>query len=155
MLRQPSLTEAESERIKTHFLLSRQRLLEIIAGAGRMPQVQGGGELTTFVSPHDYSYPQLYLVKDGSEYSRFDRFHVNLADDGTGVDEIMQILSGNGVRLLQQAPGGGVLTCSWTALARIAAGFSPTTVPPRTSVASVERHRERRCSCRSSGRLAG
>ncbi len=75
----------------------------------RMPQVQGGGELTTFVSPHDYSYPQLYLVKDGSEYSRFDRFHVNLADDGTGVGEIMQILSGTGVRLLKQAPGGGVM----------------------------------------------
>ena len=46
LLRQPTLTEAESEHIKTHFLLSRQRLLEIIAGTGRMPQVQGGGELT-------------------------------------------------------------------------------------------------------------
>jgi hypothetical protein len=100
----------ESERIKTHFLLSRQRLLEIISDAGRMPQVPGGGELTTVVSPHNYSYPQLYVVQDGIEYSRFDRFHVNIADDGSGVDEIMQLLSGSGVRLFQQAPGGGVLT---------------------------------------------
>jgi hypothetical protein len=109
-LRQRTLSGAEAERIKTYFLLSRQRLLEIIAAAGRRPQVPGGGELSTFVSPHNYAYPQLYVVQDGSEYSRFDRFHVNVANDGTGVDEIMQVLSGSGVRLLQRAPDAGVLS---------------------------------------------
>jgi hypothetical protein len=109
LLALPSLTEAEKDRVLAHFLLPRERLLEIIAAAGREPQVPGGGELTTYVLPHDYSYPQLYLVEAGVDYSRFDRFHVNLADDGTGVDEVMIILSGGGISLLQHPSGGGLL----------------------------------------------
>jgi hypothetical protein len=43
------------------------------------PRVPGGGALTTFVSPHAYSYSQLFVVLDDVDYSRFDRFHVNVA----------------------------------------------------------------------------
>lgn len=110
LLNQPTLTNAEAERVRTQFLLSRGRLLDIIADAGRTPQVPGGGEMTTFVSNHGYSYPQLFVVQEGVDYSRFDRFHVNSTDDGTGVDEVMQILSGGGVRLLQHLPDEGVVT---------------------------------------------
>lgn len=110
LLVQPALTEAEAERVMAHFLLPRERLLEVITGAGRKPRVPGGGEMTTFVSPHGYSYPQLFVVLDDVDYSRFDRFHVNVADDGTGVDEVMQILSGRGVVLLQRLPSWDVLT---------------------------------------------
>ncbi len=43
-------------------------------------------------------------------YSRFDRFHVNAADDGTGIDEVMQILSGGGIVIVQRLRNAGVLT---------------------------------------------
>jgi hypothetical protein len=108
LLAQPILTTAEAERIKTHFLLPRTRLLEVIRGAGRTPHVQDGGALTTVVSTHGYSYPQLYLVKENDDYSRFDTFHVNVADDGTGVDEVLQLLSGSGIVILQRTRGSTV-----------------------------------------------
>jgi hypothetical protein len=110
LLEQPTLTEAEEERLKVHFLLSRERLLEIIGDAGRKPHVEHGGALSTSVVSHGYSYPQLWVVQGGIDYSRFDRFHVNVADDGTGVDEVLQLLSGRGVVIRQRLPTGVVLT---------------------------------------------
>jgi hypothetical protein len=110
LLKQAALSDIEVERAKAHFLLSRERLLNIIVEAGRKPQVPGGGEMTTLDSTHNITYPRLDIVGAGVDYSRFDRFHVNTADDGTGVDEIMQILSGGGVRLLQHLPDKGLVT---------------------------------------------
>jgi len=110
LLLQPALTKAEAERVEAHFLLPRERLLGVIAGAGRAPHVPGGGALTTEVLTHGYSYPQLYLVQDKVDYSRFDRFHVNVADDGTGVDEVMQLLSGSGIVIVQRLRNVSVLT---------------------------------------------
>ncbi len=109
LLKHKTLTDDESKLLLFHFELPRERLLKIIKGAGREPQVPGGGALSTYVLPHDYSYPQLYLIAQGEDYSRFDRFHVNMADDGTAVDEVMQILSGGGVILHQRLPEGDVL----------------------------------------------
>jgi hypothetical protein len=97
LLSQPTLTDAEAARVRTHFLLPRERLVQIIESAGREPNVPGGGELTTLVSNEGYSYPQLWVVQSGLDYTRFDRFHVNVSDDGVGVDEVMQILSGGGI----------------------------------------------------------
>jgi hypothetical protein len=110
LLRQEKLTEAEAERIKAQFLLPRTRLLELIVEAGRAPQLPGGGALATYVANHGYAYPQLYVVEAGADYTRFDRFHVNTADDGTGVDEIGQLLCGGGGRILQRRPGHGMAT---------------------------------------------
>ena len=110
LLKQPTLTDIEAERVKAHFLLTRGRLLHIIAEAGRTPQVPGGGELSTLDSTHGIVYPQLYVLVPGVDYSRFDRFHVNTADGGTGVDEVMQLLSGGGIRILQRLPDKGVVT---------------------------------------------
>lgn len=107
LLQQPSVTSDEADRIRAHFLLSRQRLLEIIAAAGRTPHVPGGGAMNPFVENHRYAYPQLYAAEAGVDYSRFDRFHVNTADDGTGVDEIGQLLFGGGVRIIQRRPAYG------------------------------------------------
>ena len=42
LLTQPTLTDAEADRVRTHFLLPRERLLEIIEAAGRKPNVPGG-----------------------------------------------------------------------------------------------------------------
>ena len=109
LLARPTLEAAETARVTDHFLLSRERLLEIIAEAGRTPNVPGGGALSTHVDSHGYSYPQLWLVQGGVDYTRFDRFHVNTADDGTGVDEVMQLLSGAGIVIRHRRPDGTVL----------------------------------------------
>ena len=104
------LDEAESKRVKDHFLFPMDRLLEIIANAGRSPQIPGGGALSTFVTNHGYGYPQLYQVEDGIDYSRFDRFHVNIAPKGEGVDEVFQMLSGSGFVIHQRLDDGETLT---------------------------------------------
>jgi hypothetical protein len=109
LLQRPDLNEAEVARVMARFLLPRERLLEIVTAARRRPQVHGGGELTTLDRTHQVTYPQLYQVEAGVDYSRFDRFHTNLSDDGTGVDEVMQVLSGSGVRFFQRLPRGGDL----------------------------------------------
>jgi hypothetical protein len=110
LLAQPHLTGDEADRVKRQFLLPRERLLQVVAEAGRAPHVAGGGSIAPFVENHGYAYPQLYLSEAGVDYRRFDRFHVNTADDGTGVDEIGQLLSGGGIRILQRRPGGGIAT---------------------------------------------
>jgi hypothetical protein len=110
LLAQPSLTKAEADRVTAHFLLPRARLLQLIAEAGRIPHIPGGGSMTPFVENHGYAYPQLYLAEAGADYARFDRFHINTADDGTGVDEIGQLLHGGGIRILQRRPGLGTVS---------------------------------------------
>lgn len=110
LLSKSTLTEAESKRLETHFTLPRARLLALIKAAGRKPQVCCGGALITHCAPHDDLYPRLCRVEAGIDHSRFDRLHVDTADDGTGVDEVMQILAGGGVRFQLRRPTGGVLT---------------------------------------------
>lgn len=110
LLRQPTLTETDAEQVRVHFLLSRKRLLEIIAAAGRQPNIPGGGELTTFVSNYGYSYPQLLIVQGNEDFSRFDRFHVNVSEDGTAVDEVAQMLWGKGLVIRHLLPSGVTLT---------------------------------------------
>lgn len=110
LLEKTSLTPAENERLKAHLLLPRERLLEIISAAGREPQVAGGGALKTHVDPHDYYYPQLYIAQGNADYSRFERFHVNEAEDGTGVDEILQLLWGKGFEAHQLMPDQTILS---------------------------------------------
>jgi len=104
------LDEAEAGRVKEHFLLPMDRLLQIIAKAGRTPEVPGGGCPTTFVTNQGYGYPQLYQVEDGIDYSRFDRFHVNVSTSGDGVDEVFQMLSGGGLSIRQKLDDGEILT---------------------------------------------
>ena len=110
LLAKPALSQTDAKTVMEHFLLSRMRLLDLIAEAGRKPQVPGGGEMSTFVVNHNYSYPQLFVVEPGTDYSRFDRFHVNTSDSGTGADEVMQVLSGGGVTILQRPPGQDIVT---------------------------------------------
>ena len=110
LLGEPMLSAAETSTLREHFLLPRERLLDLITGAGREPQVARGGELNTLDSTHGVEYPELYLVAPGADYSRFDRLHVNVATDGTGVDETLQLLSGSGVRIVQSLPQVGEIT---------------------------------------------
>jgi len=48
LLRQPALTAVEAGRVEAHFLLSRERLLEIIVRAGRTPHVPTGGAFSDY-----------------------------------------------------------------------------------------------------------
>ena len=82
----------------------------MIEETGRTLQVPGDGEMSTLDRTHNITYPQLYIVVPGIDYSRFDQFHVNVSSDGTGVDEVMQVLPGGGVKLLQHLPGQGLIT---------------------------------------------
>jgi hypothetical protein len=95
--------------VKPQFLLPRERLLEIIAQAGREPHVPGGGELTTLDETHGVWYPQLYVARVGEDFSRFDRMHVNIGIDGTPVDDVVQLLSGSGMVLHFRLPSGKTL----------------------------------------------
>ncbi|AOW91880.1 hypothetical protein BFN03_02010 [Rhodococcus sp. WMMA185] len=110
LLAKPLLDEAGVERVKEHFLLPMDRLLEIVAQAGRTPEVPGGGSITTFVTNEGYGYPQLHQVQEGVDYSRFDRFHVNVAPTGKGVDEVFQMLSGGEFVSRHRLDDGEVLT---------------------------------------------
>jgi hypothetical protein len=106
LLGQAALTADEATCLRDHFLLPRQRLLEIIAASGRTPNVPGGGALETAVTNAGYAYPQLWVVQGHEDYRRFDRFHINVAADGTGVDEIMQLVAGQGVAIrVRQSDG--------------------------------------------------
>jgi len=66
--------------------------------------------MSTLDLTHNVSYPELYIVVPGVDYGRFDTFHVNESPEGVGVDEVMQVLSGGGVRLLQRLPDKGMIT---------------------------------------------
>ena len=109
LLAKPLLDAAETERVMAHFLLPRERLLQILAQAGREPAVAGGGALSTFVTNLGHGYPQLHQVQEGVDYGRFDRFHVN-GGPGGGIDEVFQMLSGAGFVIHQRLDGGEVLT---------------------------------------------
>lgn len=105
LLARPTLSDREKERLMAALLLTRERLLAVIAAAGREPHVADGGALSTRVENHGYDYPQLFVVEPGIDYSRFDRYHRNTADDGTAVDEVAQLLHGGGLRVFQRLPG--------------------------------------------------
>ena len=108
LLGEADLTPAETQRLRDHFLLPRERLLELVAASGREPNVAGGGALETTVSNQGYSYPQLWVVQGDEDYTRFDRFHVNVSDDGIGVDEVLQMVSGEGVVVRVRQPDGTI-----------------------------------------------
>jgi hypothetical protein len=113
LLPRPTLADADVAALRDHFLLSQARMLEIIQEAGRTPQVPGGGAMSSLDATNGVTYPQLYMVGAGVDYSRFDRFHVNSSADGPGTDEVMQILSGGGIRVLQHLPGAGEFTVTF------------------------------------------
>ncbi len=118
LIAQPDLSDTEITHLLDHFLLPRERLMETLAAAGRDPNVAGGGALETGVANQDYGYPQLWTVRADTDYTRFDRFHINVSDDRVGVDEVLQMLSGNGVVVHLQTPNGDVLTLRLDCLGR-------------------------------------
>lgn len=97
-----ALTDEEQKKLIKAFYLNREQLLEQVRLAGRTPAVQGGGVLTeeTGFGP----YPKVYDMKalDSKTHKaileKYGRMHVNSADDGTDVDEVMTVVSGGPFR---------------------------------------------------------
>jgi hypothetical protein len=105
LLAKPLLDAVEAERVTAHFRLPHERLLEIVAQAGRAPAVAGGGALATFVANLGLDYPRLHQVENGVDYRVFDRFHVNGGPDGSGVDEVFQMLSAMDLSYISDSTG--------------------------------------------------
>jgi len=110
LIQKKALSPDEVNRLERSLLLSREELLKVIEKAGRDPQIPGGGSLQTKEVNSGMTFPSLLLAEEGADYSQFDKFHLNLAADGTGVDEILQMLSGDGFRLIYRLPDETILT---------------------------------------------
>lgn len=98
LLGQEKLTAVENERVKDYFLLSREDLLEVIANAGRQPNLPNGGALDTYCIETDTHYPQLHVIDRAIDYSGFFPFHINVDEDGNGTDEVGYVLSGSNMQ---------------------------------------------------------
>lgn len=94
-----ALTSAEATKVLSLFPLTRGDLLQEISKAGRAPATVNGGSLNTSevgVPP----YPKVYDMKTftpeitASLAAKFGKLHVNSADSGMGIDEVMTIVSG-------------------------------------------------------------
>ncbi len=107
-----TLTEAENRQLKAHFLLSRERLLEVIDEAGRKPNLPGGGALDSYCIETKTHYPQLHVIAADHDYSGFFPFHANLGEDGTGADEVGHVLSGSNMQYRFRLADGAVVVLS-------------------------------------------
>ena len=94
-----ALNEEEAKNLISIFHLDRDALLNQIEKAGRGPAAENGGSLTTG-EDNMAPYPKVYDMKALSPevtvflQDKFGKLHVNSADDGTGIDEVMTIVSG-------------------------------------------------------------
>lgn len=93
------LSHEQKQRLLDVFSLTRDEVLAEVRAAGRRPVIHGGGSMTSgeaTVPP----YPKVYDLRAMQPQDRIDarekfaRLHVNSADDGTGVDEVMSLVAG-------------------------------------------------------------
>lgn len=95
-----AITQDEAdELISTHFSLHRGELLDEISKAGREPEAHRGGFLSTSEGGNG-PYPKVYDMKALTPeimaflQEKFGKLHVNSAENGVGIDEVMTIVSG-------------------------------------------------------------
>ena len=94
-----ALTQEEYSELLSVFSLHRGELLEQIKLAGRTPEAHRGGYLSTSeidVPPYPKVYDMRALTPEVREFLqiKFGKLHVNSADNGMGIDEVMSIISG-------------------------------------------------------------
>lgn len=94
-----AINKEEIERLISLFSLNREELLEQIEKAGRMPEAHRGGFLSTSevgVAPYPKVYDMKAMTPEIMQYlqKKFGQLHVNSADNGQGIDEVMTIVSG-------------------------------------------------------------
>jgi hypothetical protein len=97
--RSRALNAQESATVLDHFQLGRKELVQEILLAGRTPEMPRGGYLQTS-EPGVAPYPKVYDMKalDAKTMDhiqrKFGKLHVNSSEAGTGIDEVMTIVSG-------------------------------------------------------------
>ncbi|MCF6293129.1 MAG: hypothetical protein L3J04_07030 [Robiginitomaculum sp.] len=97
--RSRALKPDEVAKLLSTFSLHRGELLAEISKAGREPEAHRGGYLSTSeigVPPYPKVYDMKALTPEVMAYLqvKFGKLHVNSADNGMGVDEIMSLVSG-------------------------------------------------------------
>ena len=94
-----SLNSDETTELISIFSMDREDLLEQIDKTGRIPAVPQGGFLTTSedgIPPYPKMYDMKAMTPETIVYlqEKFGKLHVNSADNGMGIDEVMTIVSG-------------------------------------------------------------
>ncbi|GFE77294.1 hypothetical protein [Novosphingobium sp. TCA1] len=108
-----AVSEAEQKKLITLFYLNRTQLLEQIELAGRTPEAHRGGYLSS-AEPGVSPYPKVYDMKamtaqqQSDVLRRFGRLHVNIADDGVAMDEVMTVVAGGPFTWMFVLPDGVV-----------------------------------------------
>jgi hypothetical protein len=107
------VNEDEQARLIESFNLNRADLLEQIQLAGRTPEMHRGGYLGTRegdTAPYPKVYDMKALTPDVHTWvlNRYGRLHVNSADNGVGIDEVMTVVSGGPFTWMFVLPDGVV-----------------------------------------------
>ncbi len=94
-----AINAEETAKLLSIFSLHRGQLLDEIRKAGRKPEAHRGGFLSTSevgVPPYPKVYDMKALTPEVTIYlqEKFGKLHVNSADNGVGIDEVMTIVSG-------------------------------------------------------------
>lgn len=106
-----AITAQEQSKLISIFHLHRGQLLEQIELAGRTPVAPRGGYLSTRESDTP-PYPKVYDMKaltpdvHKEVLNRYGRLHVNTADNGMGIDEVMTVVSGGPFTWMFVLPDG-------------------------------------------------
>ncbi|MCP1232025.1 hypothetical protein [Acetobacter indonesiensis] len=97
-----ALSDSDKSRLIELFNLTHEDLLEEVRLAGRTPTVAGGGVMTRDTTGN--VYPNVIDMRTVTQEDRkyfldkYGRLHVNSANDGTGIDEVMTVVSGGPFR---------------------------------------------------------
>lgn len=94
-----AVTQEEADELMPHFSLHRGQLLDEISKAGRKPEAHRGGYLSTSeegVAPYPKVYDMKAMTPEVMAFlqEKFGKLHVNSAENGVGIDEVMTIVSG-------------------------------------------------------------
>lgn len=106
-----AITEDEHAKLVALFHLNRAELLEQVRLAGRTPEMPRGGFLSIEEGGQP-PYPKVYDMKALTSeqrtwvLNRYGRFHVNTADNGVGIDEVMTVVSGGPFTWMFVLPDG-------------------------------------------------
>ncbi|MCW8061212.1 hypothetical protein [Agrobacterium tumefaciens] len=92
-------TEEKQKELIAAFGMNRAELLEQIELAGRTPEQHRGGYLGTRegdTAPYPKVYDMMALSPQvhAEVLNRYGRLHVNTSDNGSGIDEVMTVISG-------------------------------------------------------------
>ncbi|MBD2815510.1 hypothetical protein ID850_12155 [Xenorhabdus sp. Flor] len=126
-----AITEEEQHKLISIFNLNRADLLEQIRLAGRTPEVHRGGYLSISeagVAPYPKVYDMRAMTPETQRavLNKFGRLHVNSADSGAGIDEVMTVVSGGPLTWFFVLPDGVVvrLTVDYVGLDDLAVRLS-------------------------------